>query len=104
MPNCFTLSLKSEPSKPVLFAKIDEEICSHMGAEVHPTNWYIGWYDYIGFMLAVGKSFDEINGLIVECIEDSKTPEGHAHWSKMQQVNHFLAERYVSDAWYSASK
>jgi len=57
MPNCFQL-LRGGIAVPLV--EIDEEMCRHFGAACHPRQWFEGWYDYIGYDLAKGDSFDEI--------------------------------------------
>jgi len=61
MPNCFTLTRKSEPEKgPVKLNVIDEDICRFFGKPVHLKHWYMGWFDMIGFDLAMGQTFPHI--------------------------------------------
>lgn len=58
MPNCFSLTRKSEPgSGPVSLIQIDEEICKHLNVEHDPVKYYKDWHDNIGFALACGRDF-----------------------------------------------
>src|SRR5262245_46122540 len=77
MPNCFSLSRKIASSEhllltepePTSLSKIDEELCALLSVEVHPRHYVIGWYDCIGWMLAVrGMDFAEIrDALTLDC-------------------------------------
>jgi hypothetical protein len=86
MPNCFTLTKKSEDKRAV-FQTIDDEMRAHFGEPPDAERWLWGWYDSIGLALACGKTWDEIRKLF----EDS--PE-------LLKVVDYLEERYVSDCWF----
>lgn len=88
MPNCFTLTRKSNPEAgPVPFATIDDEICAHLNVEANKAFWYAGWYDQIGLMIAIGKSWSEIR----EIFEDS---------TKLLPVIDYLETNFTPDVWY----
>jgi len=88
MPNYFTLTRKSNiEAGPVNFATIDEEICAHLGVEVDNVHWYAGWYDNIGLMLAIGKSWNEMR----EIFKDSDA---------LLPVIDFLEANFTANAWY----
>ena len=57
MPNCFQLH---RDGAAVSFLIVDEEMCRHFDAACHPTRYFEGWYDTIGYGLAAGDSFDQI--------------------------------------------
>jgi len=87
MPNCFTLTRKSNPEAgPVQLALIDEELCAHLGVEVHPQYWVHGWYNTIGLMLSVGKSWDEGR----EIFKDSDV---------LLPIIDYLEANFITDAW-----
>jgi len=87
MPNCFTLTRKSDPAAgPVKLTLIDEELCAHLGVEVHPSNWCFGWYDIVGFALAMGKSFAEIR----EFCED---------YEDLHPIIDYLDANFTTNAW-----
>lgn len=94
MPNCFTLSRKAEPGKPISFITIDEELCAALGKPCDPNKYYLGWYDMIGFRLAMGQSFDDIQQYLIHDCSD------HHDWAvEMLRVSTYLREHFVSDAW-----
>ena len=83
MPNCFQLTSK-ETGQPKKLAELDNEIRAHFGAPPHPTQWYKGWYDCIGFSIAMGKDWQY-------CRE---TFDG------LDEIIDYLEERYTYDAWF----
>ena len=85
MPNCFTLTKIGE-NEPTRFVEVDNEICEHFGVEPHPEYFYHDWYDTIGLLLALGKSFEEIK------------VSGFSE--KTVKIVEFLETRYTSSAWY----
>lgn len=61
MPNEFKFSRKGDAEEnPVSFGTIDEEICKHFNAEVHPTKYYRGWMGSFGTLVSEGKSWAEV--------------------------------------------
>lgn len=61
MPNCFTLTRKSDTEAgPVAFSTIDDEMCEHFGVKPDPKMYHRGWYDCIGLALACGQTWDKI--------------------------------------------
>jgi hypothetical protein len=71
MRNCLQLIRKTDmQGAPVSLNHIDREICDYMGVECHPGRSAYGWFDVIGFQLAAGKSFDDIDHFLCdsECI------------------------------------
>jgi len=83
MPNCFTLTPK-DGDKPKVFAEIDDEMREHFGAPADAENWYLGWYDTIGLLLALGKTWDEIRTTL----------------PTLSHIVDYLEERYIPNAWY----
>lgn len=90
MPNCFTLTRLNKPEEgPVSLTKIDEEMCKHFNVECDPVKYYCEWYNTIGLMLAIGRTFEEI----FEIFEGSERTIEIAKW---------LQANFTTDAWYSA--
>ena len=92
MPNCF-LFVSKETKTIVDLNKVDEEICGFLGIEVHPTNYAAGWFDCIGFRLAIGKTWDDM--------ETEFAAQGNKWYDRQLKIVRFLRERYDSSAWYS---
>lgn len=89
MPNCFSLTRKSDPSAgPVSLQLIDDEMREHFGEEPDPKNWYLYWYETIGFSLACGKDWEWIR----------KNNEARVHIVK------WLEENFIVDAWAEVRK
>lgn len=88
MPNCFTLT-KIGDSEPMPLAKVDELVCAHLGAPVHPTKYCCWWFDAVGFLLAMGRSFDDIIASV-----------DFADWSEeLQKITHYLKANFTANAW-----
>lgn len=88
MPNCFTLTQKGQ-EHPDKLQDIDEAICRHLGIPIHDKYWAVGWYNYVGLMLACGRSFD---GIREAAIKDGN--------NDMVKVVDFLSANYTPNAWY----
>lgn len=70
----------------VPLCKVDEEICNMLHVDVHERNWVHGWFDTVGLMLALGKSFAEVR----EIFEGDET---------FQQIIAYLEDNFQVDAW-----
>lgn len=58
MPNCFELTRKGEVDASTLNA-IDAAMCDHFDAPCDEKQYYMGWYNTIGFGLACGYDWDK---------------------------------------------
>lgn len=89
MPNCFMLTRKGEEKASSLM-RIDEEMCMHFGAEVHPTRYYLGWYDLVGFSLAMGRDWNWMREQLKkdEIVDDP-----------ILLVIDWLEENFIADSW-----
>lgn len=92
MPACFQLYKKGS-SEPEKFTVIDEEICAMLDVPCDPVKWIYGWYDIIGFKLAIGKTFEQI----VTDLEEYNDVE-------LLKITRWLMEHYTSNAWYTRHK
>lgn len=98
MPNCFCLTPigAAEPEK---LQSIDDKMRLHFGAPPNADHWFLGWYNYIGFLTAMGKDWlwfeQDIDGSIL-CAKDA---EEIAYWSAMRDVLDWLRQNYTSSAW-----
>ncbi len=102
MPNFFSLTRKSDPAAgPVSANTLDEEICAHLGVEIHPTNYHVYWYDSIGFRLALGMTWDEIRGRFREQEEDANA-KGEFEYADLMgvllRITDWLEERFTVDS------
>lgn len=96
MPSCFTLTKKGQKERSK-FVDVDREMCKFFEVEVDEKEYLCGWYNFVGQLTAVGRTWDEIRGLLKENLEGGKTCE----WSEsMLQIVDWLEENYTTDAWY----
>lgn len=98
MPNCIQLMRKTEPHAPVQFQQIDEELCAHFGAAVHPTKWYLNWYDLLGFSLAIGKTFGELRDQYRTAFYQKDNPYRDFD-RQLVRVIDYLDENFKVEAW-----
>ena len=87
MPICFQLENKISGEVETL-QKIDDRVWREFaGKEPSKSHWFLNWKNTIGFLLACGKSFEEIK----EGCEDE------TQWNLLT----WLEERYKPVCWYS---
>lgn len=101
MPACFSLTRRSAIDKgPVNLQQIDAEICEHFQVPCDAEHWCNNWYNYIGFMLAIGKSWKWLyDDMLGECLSQPYASPGFKHWSFMLDILCFLEKEFTSDAW-----
>lgn len=101
MPNYFQLVKKGE-KEPTALNAIDEELCAHLGVGVHPKKWVRGWYNAIGFALALGKSWEQMREIFLPPIPAGNVmnDEEKADREEMAKIIDYLEEHYTSSAWY----
>lgn len=116
MPNCFQLFRKGEKEAATL-SSVDKAICDHFKEDCDPKYYYKGWFDAIGFSIAMGASLgskklkeqwptkEEISDLGMEEARAewerrvSKWPEDEAHMQRMGEIRLFLEREYTDSAW-----
>ena len=101
MPNCFSLTRRTEIEKgAVPLQQVDEELCAFLGVRCDEKEWYHGWYGYIGFLIAMGKTWDRLKADIAEKVAKSGADtEQKEYWLKMEQIRDWLEREFTSDAW-----
>jgi hypothetical protein len=94
----FQLRRKGEPdSEPIDLNALDEEICKRYGETPHERRYYLGWYDSIGFRLALGDSWDAIRaGLQPEEKDDDAYRDV---LSRLREIATWLEEQFEVRAW-----
>lgn len=102
MPNCFTLTRITDPKAgPVKLQEIDAEMCKHFNVPCDDTNWYNGWYYYIGFMLAIGKSWKWLeDDMLGECLRSPYNSPAFEYWSINLDILNWLKANFTQNAWY----
>lgn len=74
--------------KAISLNELDEQICEAVGDEVHPKRWCRGWFDYIGWLLSCGRSYDYVRKQIEADEATSLIP-----------VLDFLEANFRPDSW-----
>jgi len=69
----------------VTFAAVDEAICAHLGVEPDPVHYRAGWYDSIGFALAVGRDWTWMRE--------------HFIGDEIHRIIDFMEANYTADCW-----
>ena len=96
MPNCFTLTRKGE-SKPANLQEIDDEMRQAFGEEPDADRWLWGWYDTIGYGLALGRDWAQLREQFAEDPDESE----RINTSRRRRlaVIDWLDEHYTPNAW-----
>lgn len=102
MPNCFQLTKKDE-KEPSQLQKVDQEIADFMGVPCDEKLWCYGWYNSIGFLIAIK---DDCN------IGSQKLRDEVAEWCKddpeylaiLTKILGFLEANYSSNGWYQVGR
>lgn len=101
MPNCFQLIRKTD-NQPASLVTVDEELCRHLGVEIHRTLYVGNWYNTIGMGLACGVKLEEI---IAEAREQKAGWETEGDekeviwWDRRLRIAEYLAENFNVRAW-----
>jgi hypothetical protein len=105
MPNRFSLTRRSALADgPVSLQQIDKEICEHFFLPCSEEEWHHGWYNYIGFHLAMGWSFERLGQDIEGEILCAKDRSAINYWGHMQDILNWLAANFTPDAWAEIGK
>lgn len=103
MPNCFHLIRKSDQkSGPVELRIVDEEMRKHFNQPPHLCNWLGGWYQSIGFRLALGWRFEQIKADFLESIQKnviSGDVKAVQAYQGLIRITDWLSDNFVSDSW-----
>lgn len=88
MPNCFQL-LRDGAAVPL--SEIDQEMCRHFEEHCDPEVYFRDWYSSIGYDLAMGRSFEQIEAIyaIPEWAESGLLP-----------VVQWLRANFTPSSWY----
>jgi hypothetical protein len=93
MPNCFSLTKKGsvEPMSP---AQVDDFICQQVGVEPNAHRYYMGWYDVIGMLLALGAELgsDKLRAKVKYIYNEDAQQE-------IEAVLDVLEQNFTSDAY-----
>ena len=100
MANCFTLTRKGE-SKPASLQAIDDEMRVEFGEEPDAERWLWGWYDTIGFALALGRDWDQIRG---KYTQDHYASDGGEFAQNTVRVIDWLEANFTANAWVEVGR
>ena len=95
MANCFTLTRKGE-SKPASLQAIDDEMRIEFGEEPDEDHWLWGWYDTIGYGLALGRDLAQLREQFAE--DPAESERINMSRRRMLVVIDWLDEHYTTNA------
>jgi hypothetical protein len=101
MPACFTLTRKGE-SKPAILQEIDDEMRVEFGEEPDPEQWLWGWYDTIGYGLALGRDWAQLREQFAE--DPAESERTNMFRRRMLAVIYWLEANYIPNAWAEVGK
>ena len=96
MPNYFTLTRKGE-SKPASLQAIDDEMRIEFGEEPDEDHWLWGWYDTIGYGLALGRDWTQLREQFAE--DPAESERTNLSRRRKLAVIAWLETYYVFNAW-----
>ena len=96
MAHCFTLTRKGE-SKPASLQGIDDEMRIEFGEEPDKKRWLWGWYNVVGFGLAMGRDWTQLREQFAE--DSAEDEESVEFCCSMLRVIDWLEANYVPNAW-----
>ena len=96
MPACFTLTRKGE-STPSSLQHIDDEMRVEFGEEPDEIRWLWGWYDAVGFGLAMGRTWEQLREQFAE--DPAESERTNMFRRRMLAVIDWLDEHYTPNAW-----
>jgi hypothetical protein len=116
MPLCFDL-IRNGETQPTSLNKLDEEFCQLLGEPVDKVKYVCGWFDYIGFKLTSGRSYDEIEKSIAEDkqrryddfevdFQSGRTRDQHLieatewYYGGLQKILNYMREHFTPNSWY----
>lgn len=98
MPACFQLTRKGD-SKPSALAWIDSFICQRLDLRWNKRTYTHGWFDDIGFKIALGRTLPELIDHYRQSCEGI-ADEYRTHELAMWRIAAFLNEEFTTDAWH----
>lgn len=100
MPNCFQLFYLNGDKEPVAFQQVDNAICHNLELPWDEKRYVNGWFDFIGFKLAMGQTFQQIADDLQKTIAEDAEGGIVCEWTvTMLRINHYLMEHYTCNAW-----
>lgn len=92
MPTCFQL-YRRDTGEAQYFQTIDRELCQNLDLPYSDDRYTCLWYNIIGLMLAMGKTFEQITDLFNDGAWDDRNTD-------LLRINHYLMEHYTADSWH----
>ena len=106
MPNCFQLFPKTNPSEPAILQQVDEAICANFHVDVDPKYWVAGWYNVIGFLIALKGYALGSRELRLAVVSWYDTPlyrrdekQRREYLKDQLLILKYLEKHYTSDSW-----
>jgi hypothetical protein len=103
MPACFQL-IDKETGQPAIFQEIDDKMRESFGAPPDDKNYMNGWYDSIGFRLAIGKDWNAIREEFESEYRNDINSGVKSVYPRLISITNWLEDHYSSNAWYTRHK
>lgn len=100
MPACVQYYRKGEKVA-IALAKLDDELCAHLGVTPDPVKYVAGWFDFIGLFHALEKPNEVIRERIQECIDGEPDYKGYQQWLLILD---YLEEHFNVNSWTEIGK
>jgi hypothetical protein len=104
MPACFQL-IDRQTGQPAIFQQIDDKMRESFGAPPNDKEYMNGWYDSIGFRLALGKTWNDIRDEFeLEYRSDVNSGRERSIYPRLISITNWLEDHYESSSWYQRHK
>jgi hypothetical protein len=88
-----TLYHKSDPTKSVNLADVDDAICHHFGVTPDHKDWFFYWYFKLGNLLSQGRTLSEIVSIVRNDLDHQPDSD---RLPKLLAIADFLADNYTT--------
>lgn len=106
MPVRFALTPRIDPANgPMALQHIDDGIAEYLGVPSDPEHWCFGWYDVIGFRLALGQTWQQIDAHLFDNLRRSFQSDNPAYLQSAARrvlISRFLQDNYLTGSWWES--
>ena len=100
MAICFQLTLKGE-KQPATLQSVDDRLWIELGhREPSKSDWYLSWFNVVGFMLAAGHSFMNVSEHLEKRSMEASDQDESDYYAQLVEVTEFLSSNYTVNSFW----